>query len=92
MAAKEYRYAHTLGKDEAMKRAIPLVDNLAKKYMMKREDKPDGYHLVGKGVDAKVTFTDTEAVLVVELNFLLEKIARGQIDSELAYKVPKVLG
>ena len=92
MGTKEYRYEHKLGKEEAMKRAGPFADNLARKYMMKREDIPDGMHLVGKGVDAKVMVFEDHVVIAIEMNFLLEKIARGQIESELNYKVPKALG
>jgi putative polyhydroxyalkanoate system protein len=92
MGTKTFRYAHTLGKAEALKRGSPLLDNLAKKYMMKREDTPDGALLKGKGVDAKVVVTDDAIEITMEMSFLIEKIAGAQVESELNYKVPKALG
>lgn len=91
MAVKTYRYTHTLGKEEATKRAAPMADNLARKYMMKREDTPEGFHLNGKGADAKVVITDDAIELTVELSFLVEKLARDTLEKELDYKVPKAL-
>ncbi len=91
MGSKTYRWEQTLGKDETMKRAAPMVDSMARKYMMKREDLPDGFVMKGKGVDAKIVITDNAIEITVELGMLLEAIARGQIESELNYRVPKTL-
>ena len=91
MAVKTYRYTHKLGKEDAMKRAAPLADNLARKYMMKCENTSDGYNLVGKGTSAIVVVTDDALELTVELNFLIEKLAGDTLEKELDYKVPKAL-
>ncbi|MBM4395164.1 MAG: polyhydroxyalkanoic acid system family protein [Deltaproteobacteria bacterium] len=91
MGVKTYRYPHKLGMEEALKRAAPVADSLARKYMMKREDTPEGFHLTGKGTDAKVVVADDYVELTVELGFLIEKLARDTLDRELDYKVPKAL-
>ena len=91
MAKKTYTYPHSLGREEALKRTLPMADALARKYMMKREDTPEGFHLTGKGAETWVTVTDEAIEVTMELSFLIEKLAGSQIESELNYKVPKAL-
>lgn len=91
MGVKTYKYPHALGKAEAMKRAAPMAENLAKKYMMKSTPTDSGFDLAGKGTSAKVVITDDSIEITMELPFVIEKIAGNQIESELNYKVPKAL-
>ena len=91
MGAKTYRFPHALGREEAMKRAAPMADNLARKYMMQATTTETGFEMSGKGTKATVLVTDTSVEITMELPFLIEKIAGNQIESELNYKVPKAL-
>jgi putative polyhydroxyalkanoate system protein len=91
MGSKTYRYTHTLGREEALKRALPMADNLARKYMMQRSNTPEGFYLKGKGAEATVVVTEDAIEVTMDLSFLIEKIAGAQIESELNYKVPKAL-
>ena len=91
MGKKTYNFPHSLGKEEALKRAKPMAENLARKYMMKTVETADGFHMTGKGAEATVVVTDKALEITMELSLLIEKLAGSQIDSELNYKVPKAL-
>jgi hypothetical protein len=91
MGAKTYRFPHALGAEEAKKRAAPMAENLARKYMMQVKPTDTGFEMSGKGTSAKVVVTDTSVEITMELPFLIEKLAGNQIESELNYKVPKAL-
>jgi putative polyhydroxyalkanoate system protein len=91
MGAKTYKFPHALGREEAMKRAAPMAENLARKYMMTSTTNETGFLMSGKGTKATVLVTDTSVEITMELPFLIEKIAGNQIEAELNYKVPKAL-
>ena len=48
MGAKTYTFPHALGREEAIKRAAPMAENLAKKYMMKVTSTDTGFEMAGK--------------------------------------------
>ena len=85
MGAKTYTFPHALGREEAIKRAAPMAENLAKKYMMKVTSTDTGFEMAGKGTSAKVVVTDTTVQITMELPFLIEKLAGNQIESVLNY-------
>jgi hypothetical protein len=91
MGAKTYTFPHALGREEAMKRAAPMAENIARKYMMTSTTTDTGFLMSGKGTKATVLVTDTSVEITMELPFLIEKIAGNQIEAELNYKVPKAL-
>ena len=91
MGKKTYSFPHSLGKEEALKRAKPMAENLARKYMMKTVKTADNFHITNKNTKATIVITDNTLEITMELSLLIEKLAGSQIDSELNYKVPKAL-
>jgi putative polyhydroxyalkanoate system protein len=91
MGVRSYKFTHSLGREEALKRCAPMAENLARKYMMKCTANDTGFDLAGKGTSAKVIVSDDAVEVTMELPFLIEKMAGSQIDAELNYKVPKAL-
>ncbi len=92
MASKEYKFEHNLGVDGAIKRCQGLLADLVEKYGLERKDLGKGlYRLFRSGVDTRVTVTDTDVTIVVDLNFMFEMAARNKIEDSLHRKVPPLL-
>lgn len=92
MAAKKYRFAHTLGRREALARLEPAIDGLARQYGLDRADDPDGtLTLQRTGVDASVKIADDAVEVAVELNWFLEKTLRDRIEDALHKDFPPLL-
>ena len=84
MAAKTYRFAHALGRHEALARLEPAIDGLARQYGLNRADTPDGtLTLQRTGVEARVQVADDVIEVAVELNWFLERTLRDRIEDAI---------
>ena len=88
MARKEYVLSHGFDASTAVGILKPYLEQLVKKYDLKLEEvSPTEFELSRSGVLASVRVEDRRAVAVVELSFLLEKLARGPMERILEEKV-----
>jgi hypothetical protein len=92
MASKEYRFPHDLGDAEAASRIRPVLDELLRTYQLNL-DAPGGgkFRLHRTGVDANVTVSEKDILVVVELNWFLEKAIRSKLDDQIHEKFPPIL-
>ena len=92
MAAKTYRFPHSLGRETARTRLEPAIEGLARQYGLQRTDAEDGaLALQRTGVDARVRIGETEVEVAVELNWFLEKTVRDRIEDALHKDFPSLL-
>lgn len=76
---------------EAAKKLIPdVIAKFGVKADVKSDDVTNTLNAKGTGFDAKIEFTDTEALVKVDLNFLLKPL-RGKILETIEKQIKKVV-
>lgn len=76
---------------EAAKKLIPdVIAKFGVKADVKSDDVTNTLNAKGTGFDAKIEFTDTEALVKVDLNFLLKPL-KGKILETIEKQIKKVV-
>ena len=78
------------GYDEAKKRIPEVIAKFGVKADVKTDDANHTFSAKGMGFEAKIQFTDTEAVVNVDLGFLLKPL-KGKIMEVIEKQIKKVV-
>lgn len=78
------------GYDEAKKLIPQVIEKFGVKADVKNDDANHSFTAKGSGFEAKVQFTDTEAVVNVDLGFLLKPF-KGKILETIEKQIKKVV-
>lgn len=78
------------GYDEAKKRIPEVIEKFGVKADVKTDDANSTFSAKGSGFEAKIQFTDTEAVVNVDLGFLLKPF-KGKILETIEKQIKKVV-
>lgn len=92
MAAYDLRFPHKLGAAEARLRVETELRKLATDHgLVSQNSAENQYRLFGKGVDARVSVTDNEVRIALELSLLVDMLAGPRIRKALQDGLPGVL-
>ena len=92
MGAYDLRFAHKLGAAEACRRVEVELKKLATEQGLASQNPAENqYRLFGKGVDARVSVTDDEVRIALEMSLLVDMLAGTRIRGALQKGLPGVL-
>lgn len=78
------------GYDEAKKRIPEVIEKFGVKAEVKTDDANSTFSAKGSGFEAKIQFTETEAIVNVDLGFLLKPF-KGKILETIEKQIKKVV-
>ena len=78
------------GYDEAKKRIPEVIEKFGVKAEVQTDDANSTFSAKGSGFEAKIQFTDTEAIVNVDLGFLLKPF-KGKILETIEKQIKKVV-
>lgn len=92
MAAYDLHFPHSLGSAEARRRVETELQKLAAEHALSSQSPSENqYRLFGSGVDARVTVTDAEVRIDLQLSLLVDMLAGRRIRQALQDDLPGML-